>query len=126
MRRTPKASHAADRPGAVAVERRAHVRYPVEIESSCSPLVVGQEMQWTGKICDLSQGGIGILLARRFELGTLLGIEIQESSGGSLGRRLARVVHVTPHSSGGWIVGCCFASELTEDEVKSLVQDAVL
>lgn len=107
-------------------DRRAQVRYPCELDGSCSPITADRATLWTGKIRDISRGGIGVVLSRRFELGTLLNIEIQEPDGTSSGTVLARVVHVTPHSSGGWVIGCCFTNELDEDEVKSLVRDPLL
>ena len=107
-------------------DRRASVRFPCELESSCSPITTNRATTWSGKIRDISRGGMGIVLSRRFELGTLLNIEIQEPDGTSSGVVLARVVHVTPHSTGGWVIGCCFTNELDDDEVKSLVRDPLL
>lgn len=126
MLRTPKSRPAEDLSATATDERRAHVRFPCELDSSCTPVAGNRGMQWTGKICDISKGGIGIALTRRFELGTLLTIEIQEADGRSSGTLLARVVHVTPHSLGGWVVGCCFTNELGEDEVRALAQDGSL
>lgn len=123
MSQGPKTNPAFHTSAATADERRAHVRYPCEFDSSCSPISAARGSQWTGKVRDISQGGIGIILSRRFELGTLLSVEIQEPDGRSSGSLLARVVHVTPHSSGGWAVGCCFTSELSEEEVKNFVEN---
>ena len=109
---------------AVSVDnRRAYVRFPCELDGSLSPITGNRGQQWTGKVRDISQGGMGIALSRRFELGTLLSVEIQEADGRSSGSLLARVVHVTPHSGGGWLIGCCFTNELGEDEVKTLAGD---
>lgn len=104
-------------------ERRAHVRFPCELDSSCSPITGSKDTQWTGKVRDISRGGVGIVLSRRFELGTLLNVEILEANGSSSGSMLARVVHVTPHTSGGWMIGCCFTSELGDDDVKLFAAD---
>lgn len=120
---TPKSSPAEDLSAVAADERRAHVRYPCELDSSCVPIAGSRGMEWTGKIRDISQGGIGVVLNRRFELGTLLTIEVQEPDGRTSGTLLARVVHVTPHSTGGWVIGCCFTNELGEDEVQALSGD---
>src|SRR5262245_18744994 len=118
MPQSPQTNPPSDSSAVSVDDRRAHVRFPCELDGSFSPITGNRGTQWTGKICDISQGGIGIVLGRRFELGTLLSVEIQEADGRSSGSLLARVVHVTPHTGGGWVIGCCFTSEIGEDEVK--------
>jgi hypothetical protein len=120
MAHKPKANPAFDTGQIATDERRAHVRFPCEGDSSCSPITAGRGQGWSGKIRDISRGGIGILLSRRVELGTLLSIEIQLANNRNAGTQLARVVHVTPHSGGGWVIGCCFTNELSDDEVAAL------
>lgn len=115
---SPRTSPAPDSSAVSADNRRAYVRFPCELDGSFSPLTGGRGAEWMGKIRDISQGGIGIVLGRRFELGTLLSVEIRDASGLSSGNLLARVVHVTPHTSGGWVIGCCFTNEIGEDDVK--------
>ncbi len=124
MRQDPKTRQALASSNVATDDRRAHVRFSCELDSSCSPISASKGMQWTGKVRDVSRGGLGVVLSRRFELGTLLGVEIQEADGTTSGTLLARVVHVTPHSGGGWVIGCCFTSELGDDEVKAFVKDA--
>ena len=122
----PKTMPAVDLSAPAADDRRAHVRFPCELDGSCSPIGATRGTQWTGKVKDISRGGLGVVLSRRFELGTLLSLEIQEADGRMSGTLLARVVHVTPHSAGGWLVGCCFVNELGDEEVKALAQDTLL
>src|SRR5581483_8607426 len=51
------------------VERRAWVRYPCAGDTSCLPIVAAPDSQWPGQVVDLSAGGVGVLLPRRFETG---------------------------------------------------------
>jgi hypothetical protein len=70
---------------------------------------------------DVSCGGLGLLVTRRFEPGTILRVKL--ASAGSSRHRiyLVRVVRVQTHSPKTWIVGCVFPCRLGEDEVQSLL-----
>jgi hypothetical protein len=79
---------------------------------------------------DLSAGGIGFLLHRRFDLDTLLTIELQrprrdfrhsESSVATWGRLSARVLHAIPQPDGHWRLGCALVHALSEEELRSWV-----
>ena len=115
---------------APAVERRAWVRHELDV-GSCGVIdtsVYGggpeSEEFWPLVVRDLSNGGVGVLLARRFEPGTELSIEL--STGPDvLPRRLsARVVRVVPEKAGHWVHGCAFPENLTDDELDSLLKYA--
>src|SRR5206468_6660093 len=86
-------------------ERRAAIRYPCDLESSCQP--IGREQRadsWPARVGDLSAAGIGLILPRRFEAGTLLVFDLQSQN---LSRRLlAHVVHAQQHTDGRWMLGC--------------------
>src|SRR5439155_24504294 len=56
-------------------ERRACVRYLCHLDGSCQPVAqpaTGES--WLGKLRDISSTGVKILVNRRFEVGTLLGL----------------------------------------------------
>src|SRR5438874_3283276 len=58
-------------------ERRACVRYLCHLDGSCQP--VGQPAtgeSWIGKLRDISSTGLKILVNRRFEVGTLLVLDL--------------------------------------------------
>src|SRR5262249_59360585 len=93
---------------ATQTERRAWVRYPCNCDSACHPLAGAPGMQWLGKICNLSQGGVGLSVTRRFEVGTVLAIDMEGKPEHVLGTVLARVVHVSLQSDGDWLHGCAF------------------
>jgi len=81
---------------------------------------------------DLSAGGIGFLLHRRFDLDTLLTIELQrprrefrhsEPPVATWGRLSARVLHAIPQPDGHWRLGCAWVKALSEEELQSWFND---
>jgi hypothetical protein len=102
-------------------ERRAWVRYPCDVEGSCQALMAARGLQWVAKVRNLSRGGMALTLRRRFEMGTLLAIEVQGRSAKSPSTLMGRVAHVTAMSDGTWLLGCAFSSELSEQELQALL-----
>jgi hypothetical protein len=105
------------------VDRRACVRYPCNLDSSCQPLAARRDMQWGGKVLNISRDGLALFLGRRFEVGTILAIELQGVSGYSSGTLLARVAHLHPTEYGQWFVGCAFINPLEEDDLRALLAE---
>jgi hypothetical protein len=96
---------------------RVWVRHASGLEASCQPLAgrgIGEHL-WPGKIRDMSPGGIGLVLSRRFEPEAALVIEIPATSNLPKELLLARVVHATAASGGFWLLGCSFLNQLSED-----------
>jgi hypothetical protein len=107
-------------PFAVACkERRAWVRYTSERDTTCQPLAAGNGLSWEGKLLNVSRAGLGLLLNRRFEVGTLLTVEVLGSNGQPGGNMLARVSRPPVHQDGGWNVGCVLVNELSAEEVQA-------
>ncbi|MCI0700167.1 MAG: protein kinase [Planctomycetia bacterium] len=109
-------------------ELRAWLRHPLGVGTCgmidtavCSGGPDSQEM-WPLVVRDVSVGGIGVLLARRFELGTEFTIELPTDAAGSVRRLTARVVRIEPEKAGHWIHGCAFPKKLSEKEVAELVK----
>jgi hypothetical protein len=98
-------------------DRRAWVRFPCEHGTVCHPVMAAGEQRWAGQVRDISAGGIGLSLNRRFELGTLLAIQVQGRDGEPLRTLWGRVVHVHQRPCGTWQMGCSFANELSEEEL---------
>jgi serine/threonine protein kinase len=123
---------ADSRPAATdADNRREHVRYALGVGSSGtihdsvfgSPLDDGPKSQevWPLVVRDVSAGGVGLLLARRCEVGTELLIEMVMGPN-RVPRTLAvRVVRVKRENHGHWAHGCQFLRQLTEEELASLL-----
>jgi hypothetical protein len=105
-------------------ERRAWVRFLSDQEVCCQPIanLTAAEMEfgWLGRVRDVSRGGIALILSRRFEPGTILTIELSIKA---KGRQLVRVVHATLETKGRWIIGCAFASILSEEELQTFLRE---
>lgn len=102
-----------------AVDRRAFVRYGSQLKGSCRALSADRKHRWTAQIRDISASGVGLILNRRFEPGTVLRVKLPGLSSRRL--FLVRVIRVQKHEDRTWIVGCVFPRPLTEEEVKSLL-----
>jgi serine/threonine protein kinase len=118
-------------PAAPASERRAWVRHALDIgtcgvidTSACGRGGPETEEYWPLVIRDLSVGGVGVLLARRFELGTELSIELSAGPDAPPRRLVARVVRIVPEKNGHWVHGCAFSQRLREDELNTLLKFA--
>lgn len=105
-------------------DRRTRARFPCILRMSFQLVDLGGGACWSAVSQNLSTGGIALVLGRRFEPGTLLTLRLRGQSGGVSYTLLARVVRVTPHPRGGWILGCVFAQKLREEEVQDLVREA--
>jgi hypothetical protein len=102
-------------PGPSPTQRRASARRRCGRGGSCRTLPADREGQWPATVRDISAGGVGLLLPRRFEPGVLLAVELPE--GCPAGSVLARVAHATVRGGGEWLVGCQFLTPLDEDEL---------
>ena len=106
-------------------ERRVRVRYPTDRESMCQP---GEgrldQAWWLARLTDISTTGVALVLKQlrqKFPAGTILTVELQNWTGDVSRTLPTRVVHMTPHPEGGWIMGCAFVKPLTEEELKALL-----
>jgi hypothetical protein len=102
-------------------ECRTWVRHPAGQAVSCRPIGASTaETAWLGNLGDISLGGLGLHLTRRFEPGTLLIVEISDKVDKSVHAVGVRVVHATPEEDTCWIIGCEIISPLSEDKVQAL------
>jgi hypothetical protein len=101
-------------------ERRAWVRLPSDGEVSCR--LEGTGNGWLGRIRDISQGGIALILRRQIQPETDLIVELATRAG-EVRSLPARVVRVTLERDGCWITGCAFASTLSPEDLQALVRE---
>ena len=107
--------------------RREWVRFPIAIgtlgvvDSNVHSDSVGEEL-WPLVVQDISSGGIKILLARRFEPGTELFIELSDAQAKSPRRFAVRVMRVKCERAGHWTHGCSFVEPLGESKLKVLLK----
>jgi len=106
-------------------ERRGFVRRLCKMEASCQPISQHRsEESWPARIRDLSEGGVGLFLNRRFEIGTLLILEMPNSDSKSPYLFLIRVARLVTLSKDKWFLGCTLNPEIDNDDVKTLVAAA--
>jgi hypothetical protein len=102
------------------VDRRQSERFPVNADASCPFLSPVTEDFGPVKIRDISMAGIGLLMSRRIEPGSLLAITLANSAKNFSKTVFVRVAHVT-FMSGNYLVGGNFTVPLTYQEMTSLV-----
>jgi hypothetical protein len=78
-------------------------------------------MHWRGEVRDLSVGGFGLVLERRFEPGTVLAVALGGDPARAGRPMLARVVHARALGGRRWRLGCAFLSRLSTDQLQSLL-----
>ena len=78
---------------------------------------------WLGKLRDISATGAKILVNRRFEIGTLLVLELPRVDWETSRMLLCRVARISKEPLGSdWEVGCTLAHELSHDEIQSFLE----
>ena len=102
-------------------ERRRLERHPCNLHVTCTPCANGSQVHWPGKVLDLSLSGIRLVVGRRFETGTLLRILLRDNAGGPLAWLVGRVIHLSAHADGQWLLGCTIVPQLTEEGLAILL-----
>jgi hypothetical protein len=106
-----------------SIERRAFVRLASDLVGTCRPSGNSRDVSWPGKLRDISQGGLGLILQHRFRPGTNLDVDLRDPSGHALRTVHVRVVHATPvleEDRPCWLLGCSFDEPLSDEEFISL------
>src|SRR4051812_41582096 len=85
-------------------ECRVWPRQACEVPATCQPVAArhAKASAWKATIRDVSRVGLGLLLARRFEPGTVLFVELSLRDGEERRPLLARVVRAARQTEGGW------------------------
>ena len=108
-------------------ERRTTTRYECALPMSCviNPSLHTEacelEIQTDAQVCDLSVAGIGLLLARRFEPGTLLKVTISNAKGDFEQTREVRVMRIAKAEGHGWFLAGTLGPKLTKEELRRLL-----
>lgn len=106
-------------PAQTEADRRGARRFGCEVQTTCQPPSAWARDPWPAVIRDISTGGISLRLGRRFERGSGLAIELPTEDGGTT-TVLARISHVE-QGEGAWLLGCTFISELSDEEVRTVL-----
>jgi hypothetical protein len=102
-------------------ERRDARRYPIAIDALCRQ-VLGRTDANAAEIQDISATGACLQMRRRFEVGTVLAVQLLDEPGVAMAPILARARWVRQAPDQRWQVGCAFHCPLTEDELTRLVE----
>ena len=103
-----------------SADRRAVERIAVTSGTSCSFISPVVEDFGAARIRDISLNGIGLVVARKLEVGTLLVIELVNQDHGFSRTMMVRVAHVTV-VNGGFLIGGEFTTPLTYQEFTTFV-----
>jgi serine/threonine protein kinase len=107
--------------------RRAEDRIPTELKSSCSMPMNPRKETWRGKVVDISPGGAHLLVQRRFEIGSLLAVDVDDEQ---LAEPLGFMLSVTwvrqDEAPGTWHVGGRFPRRMPPSEMQRLFQRELL
>jgi hypothetical protein len=101
-------------------DRRASERFPVSVGTTCTFVSPVVEDFGPVKIQNLSMDGIGLLIGKRVDPGSLLAVTLSNTAKGIAKTILVRVVHATPQPA-GCLVGGTLTTPLTYQELTSLV-----
>jgi hypothetical protein len=100
---------------------RRWARFPCNVETACYSCDTAPGERRSGRILNISAGGIGLILRCQFSEGTLLYFELPPEMNLADPRILVRVVRVM-EQGGGWFLGCEFADQLSDDELRGLLR----
>jgi hypothetical protein len=110
-------------PGSDDGAARTWPRHECELSGTCGPLTARSESgeTWPGRVQNISLGGLGLVLSRRFEPGAVLSLELESPERGVPQRLLVRVVRVEALPGREWLLGCSLLSRLSHDKLKKLL-----
>jgi hypothetical protein len=107
-----------DRHPPVHEDRRIWVRYPCDVEAVCQPADNPQAQRVSARVRNVSRGGINLIMAEPVATGSLMSVELPCASSDKASTVLAYVVRVAACDHGEWSIGCTFASELNDNDLK--------
>lgn len=103
-------------------ENRAWVRHRCDLETCCRPVANSRSaMSWPARVWDISEGGIGLLISRRFELGTVLVLEVQALADEAPEVLLARVTRMGVRAGMQWLLGCRLVGDLSDEQLQGML-----
>ncbi len=97
------------------VNRRAYVRYQCALATAGKVYPAKRQDFLRAWVLDLSRGGAGLLLNQRLLVDDEVVVQISAQGSRERYDFPARVIHVSPHVSGEWLIGFEFLAPLTDD-----------
>jgi hypothetical protein len=109
-------------PGSPRVaEQRAWERYPSHAHATYQRVNDAVPGTRTARVRNLSISGVALEADAPLPVGELLNVELRDDAGSLIVAALACVVRVTGRPGGDWLFGCNFMSELSEEQLRTLV-----
>src|SRR4051812_10296923 len=105
--------------GAVEEDRRVWGRMACDLETTCEPASDPAGGPLPVRARNVSRGGINLLAGRPFEPGSLLSVVLPIGEQGPT-QVLACVVRCKPFEAGLWELGCTFAAQLADEDLRLL------
>jgi hypothetical protein len=122
--KAPPAAPTSDQPATTVLpsERRTAPRVAVRIDASCR-LVSRSDVTHDATIQDVSPNGICLRSKRRFEVGSMLRVELDNTLGVS--EFVAKVRWVKSFEPNVYLMGCFFTTALAPAELEALCYQAI-
>ena len=99
-------------------ERRRVNRQPIDLPSACVVISLVEPVLLPVRIRNVSQKGIGMLMATRVAPGSFLAVKVQSRRLKAPRIMKARVIHATfLQDIRTWLIGCFFVEELRKEDV---------
>jgi hypothetical protein len=105
----------------VGPDCRRWVRFPCNVETVCYSCDTIPGERTPAQVLNMSPGGIGFLLPCEFAVGTLLHFELPRLPKQPTVQKLVRVVNARKAPKRDWFLGCEFAFQFQEDELRDLL-----
>lgn len=102
-------------------DQRQWKRFPTSLTANFQSVTIPGSAVEAAKVSDISATGVGLVVEREIENGTLLSVELHSTAGTAQRTMLACVVHVTKQGEKEWALGCNFIRSLSEEDLQALV-----
>jgi hypothetical protein len=107
---------------APGTERRALLRYRLNLPASGRSINAPVRTTWSGMTQDISAGGISFVAGSKLDAGTLLTLKLEGATPDESRTLLARVVHARRGENDDLVYGCSFPTRLKHDELLALLR----
>lgn len=104
-------------------DQRGWVRFACDMQATYRQVKASERALSSAKVIDISAAGVGLLVNRQIEIGSLLNMELRGPKGQSFLKMLGCVVRVSQRGPEEWALGCNFIREISDRELNDLVND---
>jgi len=104
------------------LERRAYLRFPCNHEGFCSAHDGPGQERWKVRVRDASTGGLALIVPARVECDTSLVVSLQMFGNSYSRPMILQVVRSEEQADGSWLLGCKFARQLSDADLRSLIR----